>query len=62
MPDLAPESPCVNICVLDARGYCIGCYRTMTEIVAWGRLSARDQRAMLALLGRRAAERAPKPQ
>jgi len=39
----------------------MGCYRTMSEIGAWGRLSVSDQRAVLALLGKRAAERAPKP-
>ena len=61
MPELAPASPCVNLCVLDAHGYCIGCYRTMGEIAAWGRLSAPDKWAVLVLLGKRAAERAPKP-
>jgi len=61
MPDLAPASPCVNLCVLDAHGYCIGCYRTMSEIAAWGTLSASDQRAVLVLLGKRAAQGAPKP-
>ena len=35
MPDMPPESPCVNICVLDAHGYCIGCYRTIEEIAGW---------------------------
>jgi len=61
MPDLPPASPCINICILDAHGYCVGCYRTIEEIAAWGRMSASDQRAVLRLLGKRAAERAPKP-
>ena len=61
MPDMLPASPCVNICILDTHGYCIGCYRTINEIAAWGRLSASDQRAVLVLVGQRAAERAPKP-
>ncbi len=30
------ESPCVNICTLDARsGICLGCGRTIDEIARW---------------------------
>jgi uncharacterized protein len=30
------ESPCVNICTLDARsGLCLGCGRTVAEIAGW---------------------------
>jgi predicted Fe-S protein YdhL (DUF1289 family) len=50
-----PASPCINICSLDARGYCRGCYRTIQEIAAWPRLSAGDQWALIAALGRRAS-------
>ena len=28
-------SPCVGICRLDPRGYCIGCLRTGDEIARW---------------------------
>ena len=32
-------SPCINICRMDAHsGLCVGCQRTIDEIVAWGRL------------------------
>lgn len=37
------ESPCNRICTLDERtGWCLGCMRTIEEIVEWGQ--ARDQR------------------
>jgi predicted Fe-S protein YdhL (DUF1289 family) len=30
------SSPCINVCALDpAREYCIGCFRTIGEIVRW---------------------------
>jgi predicted Fe-S protein YdhL (DUF1289 family) len=28
-------SPCIGICRLDERGYCIGCLRTGDEIARW---------------------------
>jgi predicted Fe-S protein YdhL (DUF1289 family) len=32
------KSPCVGICVLDKEGIrCIGCGRTMDEIINWGK-------------------------
>ena len=49
----APASPCINVCALDAQGYCIGCYRTIEEIAGWGRLGAGQQRAILRLLSER---------
>ena len=33
-------SPCVNNCCLDAQGICLGCYRSVDEITAWGRAGA----------------------
>lgn len=36
--EVAP-SPCVSICELDERqGRCLGCFRTLDEIAAWGAL------------------------
>lgn len=29
------ESPCINICELDANDLCRGCYRTLDEIGEW---------------------------
>jgi len=30
-----PMSPCINICSLDERGVCRGCYRSREEIAQW---------------------------
>ena len=50
-------SPCISICKMDPRlgdadaraqgGLCVGCLRTIDEIIAWGRASAASKRAML---------------
>jgi uncharacterized protein len=32
-------SPCVGICRLDPRGYCLGCHRTGDEIARWRSMS-----------------------
>jgi predicted Fe-S protein YdhL (DUF1289 family) len=32
---LAPPSPCVRRCTLDAEDLCVGCGRTLDEILAW---------------------------
>jgi predicted Fe-S protein YdhL (DUF1289 family) len=53
-----PISPCINVCVLDARNCCTGCRRTVTEIARWGRMSADEQWAVIARLAQvRADER-----
>lgn len=31
----AISTPCVGICRLDGRGYCVGCLRTGDEIARW---------------------------
>ncbi|MDP9065886.1 MAG: DUF1289 domain-containing protein [Pseudomonadota bacterium] len=53
-PAAAPASPCIRRCVLDDDLCCIGCYRTMDEIVRWATLSAAEQWAVV----RRATDRA----
>lgn len=32
---VAPLTPCIGICRLDAHGLCIGCRRTGEEIARW---------------------------
>jgi len=40
-------SPCISICRMDATtGWCEGCFRTLDEIVAWGRASDADKLAI----------------
>jgi predicted Fe-S protein YdhL (DUF1289 family) len=53
-----PNSPCINVCVLDERDCCKGCRRTVREIARWGRMSADEQWAVIARLeGLRAEDR-----
>jgi hypothetical protein len=48
-----PPSPCINVCALDGRGWCIGCLRTGDEIGRWMAMSADEQWRLLDELGRR---------
>lgn len=51
------ESPCVNICTLEARsGLCLGCGRTIDEIARWTAMRADERtRIMIELPTRLAA-------
>ena len=45
------ESPCVKVCVMDARQrYCAGCLRTLDEIARWSRMSEAERAAVVAQL------------
>jgi predicted Fe-S protein YdhL (DUF1289 family) len=47
-------SPCINTCRLDASGtLCIGCWRTLDEIAAWGGLDDEQRRTVLAAVEQR---------
>ena len=38
-------SPCISICRMNATtGWCEGCFRTLDEIAAWGRLDDEGKR------------------
>ena len=50
------ESPCVNICTLDARsGLCLGCGRTVEEIARWAAMSAPERKRIMGELSARLA-------
>ena len=50
------ESPCVNICEMDAAaGLCVGCARTIEEITGWSSGSAAWRDAVMAALPGRMA-------
>jgi len=53
----APQSPCINVCVLDAAGFCVGCLRTGDEIGRWSALSAAEQWRLIAQLEERRKQR-----
>ncbi|MBI5462158.1 MAG: DUF1289 domain-containing protein [Gammaproteobacteria bacterium] len=47
-------SPCVRQCCLDDQDICLGCHRSVDEIIAWGNADNAARRAIL----QRAAARA----
>lgn len=50
------ESPCNRICTLDERtGWCLGCARTIEEIMEWGQAGDERKREILAGLEERKA-------
>ncbi|GGM09479.1 DUF1289 domain-containing protein [Pseudomonas asuensis] len=40
-------SPCVRRCCLSSQDICLGCGRTLDEILAWGEASAEERRAII---------------
>ena len=49
------ESPCVKVCVVHPEErICVGCYRTVEEIAAWGGMTPEERRAVMAELPARA--------
>ena len=64
--DRAVPTPCVSICNMDTRmgsaaeraagGLCVGCHRSIDEIIAWGTADEADKRAIWrSILARRAS-------
>jgi predicted Fe-S protein YdhL (DUF1289 family) len=48
------ESPCNRICTLDpASGLCLGCGRSLDEIMRWTQMSDAERRRLIAELDRR---------
>lgn len=56
-PAGAVPSPCVGVCrMLPATGLCEGCWRSIDEIVAWGRASDAERLHIWGLIEARQAE------
>ena len=50
------DSPCIDICQMNpVTGLCIGCLRTIDEIVRWAQFSPADRQRVLAQLPARKA-------
>lgn len=50
------ETPCINVCSLNPEGICIGCYRTIDEIIGWSGFTAGERRRIMdELQGRESA-------
>jgi predicted Fe-S protein YdhL (DUF1289 family) len=53
------ESPCNRRCTLDPQTeICLGCYRTLNEILGWSKYSNKQRRAVLEKLPARRDEHA----
>jgi hypothetical protein len=53
-------SPCTQNCCLDESNICLGCGRSLEEIIRWSTAAADEQRQILANCRRRSDERLTK--
>ena len=45
------KTPCIKLCIVDGEsGLCMGCYRKLTEVAAWGRYSDDEREAIMVTL------------
>jgi predicted Fe-S protein YdhL (DUF1289 family) len=61
-PPRAIATPCIKVCVVDGEsGLCMGCYRQLSEVAGWARLTDDERAAIMAdLPGRRSRIRPEK--
>jgi uncharacterized protein len=41
------DSPCVRNCCLDENDICMGCFRTLDEILAWRALTTKEREQIM---------------
>ena len=62
-PDGPPPpiaTPCIKVCVVDGEtGLCMGCYRQLSEVAGWSRLTDHDRARIIAELPDRRARIRP---
>jgi len=46
-------TPCVRNCCLDEKDVCMGCYRSLAEILAWSQANEDEKREILLRCGLR---------
>ena len=57
--EAAAESPCVRDCRVDqVTGFCVGCYRTLTEISYWASYTDEQRRRIMNFIETRRAAHA----
>lgn len=55
--DFPLTSPCVGVCQINAKTkFCLGCFRTLREVVHWSRYDDDQKREVLLALRERQAE------
>ncbi len=58
---MAVSSPCIRACCLDDDDVCLGCFRSLDEITAWGTMSDDERLRCLARCQQRKASRPAPP-
>ncbi|QDE30937.1 DUF1289 domain-containing protein [Shewanella polaris] len=48
------DSPCVRNCCLDAQDICLGCHRSLDEILAWHTMDEQQKSTSLEIIKQRA--------
>ena len=51
------SSPCVRNCCLDKKDICLGCGRTLEEIIRWGDANDEEKTRILKIADKRKSER-----
>ncbi|MZI93308.1 DUF1289 domain-containing protein [Vibrio sp. CAIM 722] len=51
------KSPCIRRCCLDEHDVCVGCFRTLNEILAWNEANAQERQDILQCCAQRAKNR-----
>ena len=54
---MSVASPCIRNCCLDKKDVCLGCGRTVEEIVRWADVDDEEKRKILAAAEKRKAAR-----
>jgi predicted Fe-S protein YdhL (DUF1289 family) len=54
-------SPCIDNCCLDDNDICLGCFRSLQEILQWNALGSQERLAVLRNASQRQNERSPGP-
>jgi hypothetical protein len=59
-PPAPIKTPCIKVCVVDGEsGLCLGCYRKLSEVAAWAKLSDAEREAIMAELPDRRSQIRP---
>lgn len=57
---MAIASPCIRNCCLDEDDICLGCFRSVEEIIQWGAATDEERAQILLFADKRKAERKKK--
>ncbi len=54
-------SPCIRKCTLNAQDICLGCFRTLDEIVHWSQVDNKTRQVFIHNIAKRKAGAKPPP-